>query len=240
MSIHINANPGDIAPIVLLPGDPLRARHIADNLMTDVKQVSNIRNILFFTGQYKNTRLSIGASGMGIPSMGIYSYELYTQYGVECIVRIGTCGAYLTSLNLYDLINVETAFSEATYARCAFNYSEDHFCHQGKAFGIINDTAKQLGMNVRSGPVHSGDAFYISSHALPEIAVANKCLAAEMEAFALFANARYCKKTAAALLTVSDIIPDRKMISPEEREKSLEEMAKLGLEACVGIAGGIQ
>src|SRR5688572_24977741 len=109
MSIHINANPGDIAPIVLLPGDPLRARHIADNLMTDVKQVSNIRNILFFTGQYKNTRLSIGASGMGIPSMGIYSYELYTQYGVECIVRIGTCGAYLTSLNLYDLINVETA-----------------------------------------------------------------------------------------------------------------------------------
>ena len=237
MSIHINAKPGDIAPIVLLPGDPLRAKHIADNLMTDVRQVGNTRNILFFTGQYKNTRLSIGASGMGIPSMGIYSYELYTQFGVECIVRIGTCGAYLTSLNLYDLINVETAFSESTYARCAFNYTEDHFCHRGKAFDIINDTAKKLEMSIRSGPVHSGDAFYSSASSLPEMAIKNNCLAAEMEAFGLFANARYCNKMAAALLTVSDIIPDRKMISPEERERSLQQMATLGLEACVGIAG---
>ena len=174
---------------------------------------------------------------MGIPSMGIYSYELYTQFGVECIVRIGTCGAYLTSLNLYDLINVETAFSESTYARCAFNYTEDHFCHRGKAFDIINDTAKKLEMSIRSGPVHSGDAFYSSASSLPEMAIKNNCLAAEMEAFGLFANARYCNKMAAALLTVSDIIPDRKMISPEERERSLQQMATLGLEACVGIAG---
>lgn len=237
MSIHINAKPGEIAPMVLLPGDPLRAKYIADTLMTDVQLVSCTRNILFFTGKYKGTRLSIGASGMGIPSMGIYSYELYTQYNVEFIMRIGTCGAYLTSLNLYDLINVETAYSESTYAQCAFGYPEDHFSHQGKGFDVIRETASHLGMTLRNGAVHSGDAFYTSSKSLPKIALDNNLLAAEMEAFALFANARYCKKMAAALLTVSDIIPDRKMISPEERERSLDEMAKLALEAVVRFEG---
>jgi purine-nucleoside phosphorylase len=239
MSIHINAKPGEIAPVVLLPGDPLRARFIAETMMTNVQLVSTTRNIFIFTGYYNKIRLSIGASGMGIPSMGIYSYELYTQYDVQCIMRIGTCGAYLTSLKLYDLINAEKAFSESTYAKAAFGYMENNFTHCGTGYGIITETARDLNYPLHHGPVHSGDAFYSSSRELPAIAMQNGCLAAEMEAFGLYANAKYCNRMAATLLTVSDIIPDRRMISPEERERSLDNMARLALESAIRIDAGL-
>lgn len=235
MSIHISAKPGEIAPVVLLPGDPLRAKHIAENHLDNLQLVSSTRNALYFTGTHRETLLTIGASGMGIPSIGIYSYELFNEYGVECIIRIGTCGAYFTNIHLFDLINAERAFSESTYARCAFNFEEDNFEQQGKAFDIISETAKLLDMPLLSGNIHSGDPFYRRDHEIPKIAKENNCLAAEMEAFALFANAKFFKKTAATLLTVSDIIPDRKMITAEEREKSLEQMTRLALEAVVRI-----
>jgi len=235
MSIHISAKSGEVAPIVLMPGDPLRAKHIAENYLDDLELVNSTRNIYFFTGSYKGVRLTIGASGMGIPSIGIYSYELYSEYNVECIMRIGTCGGYLTSMNLFDLINAERAYSESTYARCAFGFTEDHFEHQGRAYDIINETAKKLNLPLLTGNIHSGDPFYRIDRNLPAIAVDNNCLAAEMEAFALFSNAKHFKKTAATLLTVSDIIPDRKMISAEEREKSLGEMTRLALEAAISI-----
>ncbi len=236
MSIHISAKPGEIAPIVLLPGDPLRAKHIAESNLEDFRLVSSTRNIFFFTGTYRGVRLTIGASGMGCPSIGIYSYELYNEYGVDCIIRVGTCGAYLTEIDLFDLINVKKAFSESTYAKCAFHYEEDHFEWQGKAFDIINETAKELNMKLLEGNIHSGDPFYRVDSEPPIIATRNNCLAAEMEAFALFANAKYFRKTAATLLTVSDIIPARKMISAEERERSLGPMMKLALESVVRIA----
>lgn len=235
MSIHIAAKAGEIAPIVLMPGDPLRAKHIADNYLEDAKLVSSTRNIYFFTGTYQGTRLTIGSSGMGCPSIGIYSYELYKEYGVECIMRIGTCGAYFNTINLFDLINAESAYSESTYARFAFGYEEHFFHHQGTAYKIINDTAKTLNMHVLKGPVHSGDPFYRIDPAIPVIVSQNNCLAAEMEAFALFANAKHFKKQAATLLTVSDIIPDKKMITPEERQKSLGDMTKLALESATEI-----
>ena len=235
MSIHISAKENEIAPIVLMPGDPLRAKHIADNYLQEVKLVSSTRNIFFFTGVYKNVRLTIGASGMGCPSMGIYSYELYNDYKVECIMRIGTCGAYLTNIQLYDLINANKAFSESTYADCAFGYKEDHFDHQGQAYSIINETAKAMNLTIRSGNIHSGDPFYRIDPNLPEIATKNNCLAAEMEAFALFANAKKMNKMAACLLTVSDIIPLRQKISADERERSLDVMTKLGLESAIRI-----
>ena len=235
MSIHISASKGEIAPIVLMPGDPLRAKHIAENYLENIQLVSSTRNIYFFTGNYKGTRLTIGASGMGCPSIGIYSYELFNEYGVECILRIGTCGAYLTSINLFDLINADKAFSESTYAKYAFGYEEDVFAHQGKMYAVINDMAKKLDQPVLAGNIHSGDPFYRTDPGLPDIATRNNCLAAEMEAFALFANAKYFKRTAACLLTVSDIIPARKMITAEEREKSLDKMTKLALESAVAM-----
>jgi len=236
MSVHINAKPGEIAPVVLMPGDPLRAKYIAETMLEDPALVSRTRNIYFYTGLYKNKKISIGASGMGLPSMGIYSYELYTQYNVECIIRIGTCGAYSSGLKLFELINADIAYSESTYAKCAFGYEGDHFPHQGKAYDVINDTAASLNIPLRSGPVHSGDAFYTTGNGLPAIATNNHCLAAEMEAFALFANAKQCNKTAATLLTISDNIVTKQIISADERERSLDVMAKLALESAALLA----
>ena len=235
MSIHISAKKEEIAPIVLMPGDPLRAKFIAENNLENIKLVNSVRNIFFYTGTYKGVQLTIGASGMGIPSIGIYSYELYAEYNVECIMRIGTCGAYLSSINLFDLINTDIAYSESTYAETAFNYPDNYILHQGKAFDIINETAKTLKIPLLSGPIHSGDAFYRIDRTLPKIARENKCLAAEMEAFALFANAKYFNKTAASLLTVSDNIVTNQKMSAAEREKSLAVMTRLALEAAVKL-----
>jgi purine-nucleoside phosphorylase len=235
MSIHISAKPGEIAKNVLLPGDPLRAKYIADNFLSDVKLVSNTRNIFFYTGTYKNKALTVGASGMGCPSIGIYSFELFTEYEADCIIRIGTCGAYSKKIKLFDLINAETACSESTYANCAFGYRKDRFKHQGKVFDIINETAKELQQTVLEGSIHSGDVFYRKEKGKPPIVKKYKCLAAEMEAFALFANAQYLKKSAATLLTVSDIIPTHEKISADQREKALHPMINLALETCLKL-----
>ena len=235
MSIHISANPGEIAPIVLMPGDPLRAKYIAERMLTNFRMVSSTRNIYFFTGTYKGIPVTVGGSGMGCPSIGIYSYELYNEYDVKCIMRIGTCGSYMMGIKLYDLINVDVACSESTYARYAFDYTKNHFKHQGEAYNIINATAKEMSIPLRAGAIHSGDVFYRADKALPEIVLEHNCLAAEMEAFALFANAQYLDKMAATLLTVSDIIPTHEKISAEERERSLDKMIDLAMESVVGI-----
>ena len=235
MSIHISANPGEIAPIVLLPGDPLRAKHIAETYLPDSKLVSNTRNISFYTGTYKGVPVTIGASGMGCPSMGIYSYELYKEYNVECIIRIGTCGSYLTSVKLFDLINVEVACSESTYAKYAFDFPGSKLKHQGKAYDIINQAANVVEVPVRTRAVHSSDIFYRSDNGLPEIVIEHNCLAVEMEAFALFANAKFLNKMAATLLTVSDILPTHQKISADERERSLDKMINLALESVVRL-----
>jgi purine-nucleoside phosphorylase len=235
MSVHISAKKEEIAKVILMPGDPLRAKHIAENFLINIKLVSSTRNVFYYTGSYKGVPVTIGASGMGCPSIGIYTYELFNEYDVECIIRVGTCGAYLTNINLYDVINAKTAYSESTYAKYAFGYEEDHFEHQGKAYDIINETAQKLNMQMLTGAIHSGDPFYRIDPAIPKIVADNNCLAAEMEAFALFANAKHFGKMAATLLTVSDIIPDKKLISADERERSLGTMTKLALESVVEI-----
>jgi purine-nucleoside phosphorylase len=235
MSIHLSAKKEEIAPIVLLAGDPLRAKFIAKNNLKKVQRVNKVRNALYYTGTYKGVNVTIGASGMGCPSIGIYSYELYNEYDVECIMRIGTCGSYLDSIHIFDVINADIAYSESTYAQIAFNYPEDHFSHQGKIFDTINKTAKKLKIPIHSGPIHSGDAFYRIDRTLPKIAMENKCLAAEMEAFALFANAKHFNKQAATLLTVSDNIVNHQKISAKEREQSLAVMTDLALESALSL-----
>jgi purine-nucleoside phosphorylase len=231
MSVHISTQPGDIAKTVLMPGDPLRTKYIADNYLKEVKLVSSVRNIFFFTGIYKGKQVTVGASGMGCPSIGIYSWELFTEYKVDAIIRIGTCGAYTKKLKLFDLINTDFACSESTYAECAFGWKKDSYKHQGNTYDIISETAKELKIDLKTGAIHSGDVFYRQEKGKPEIVKKYKCLAAEMEAFALFANARFLKKSAASLLTVSDIIPTHEKISADEREKALKPMIELALEA---------
>ncbi|MGE5519723.1 MAG: purine-nucleoside phosphorylase [Candidatus Dadabacteria bacterium] len=240
MSIHLSAKEGEIAPIVLLAGDPLRTKHISENYLQNLALVSSTRNAYYYTGTYKGVRLTIGASGMGCPSIGIYSYELYNFYNVQCIMRIGTCGAYFTNIQLFDLINAERAYSESTYAKYAFGFEDEGFKHQGVAYEIINRTAERLDLPLLKGAIHSGDPFYRIDPALPKIVVDNHCLAAEMEAFALFANAKHFNRTAATLLTVSDVIPNRQMITAGERERSLEKMTHLALESVIDINNNLE
>jgi purine-nucleoside phosphorylase len=154
MSVHISAQPGEIAKIVLMPGDPLRAKYIADNFLSEVRQVNHVRNAFYFTGYFKGKQVTVGASGMGCPSIGIYSYELFTEYDVDCIIRVGTCGAYTEKLKLFDLINTETACSESSYAENAFGYNKDVMKHRGNIFDIINETAKEMAMDLKAGPIH--------------------------------------------------------------------------------------
>jgi purine-nucleoside phosphorylase len=236
MSIHISARPGEIAKTVLLAGDPLRARYIADNFLKDAALVSKTRNAFYYTGSYNGKTISVGASGMGCPSIGIYSYELFTEYDADTIIRIGTCGAYTTELNLFDLINADKAASESTFAKFAWGIEDTLIPHQGKAYDAINKAAAAHGFPLKQSNIHSSDIFYRKDPAIPAIAAAHHCLAVEMEAFALFANAQYTGKTAATLLTVSDIIPTHQSISADEREKALLPMITVALEAAVDLS----
>ena len=231
MSVHISAKPGEIAKTILMPGDPLRAQHIAENYLKDARLVSSTRNIFFYSGTYKGRLVTVGASGMGCPSIGIYSYELFTEFEVDSIIRIGTCGAYSTDLKLFDIINTDNAASESTFAHFAWGIEERMISHQGKAYDNINKVAKEKNTPLISCNIHSSDIFYRKDPDIPAIAIANNCLAVEMESFALFANAQYLNKTAAALLTVSDIIPTRQKISADQRERSLLPMIELALDS---------
>lgn len=236
MSIHISAKKGEIARIVLLAGDPLRAKHIADNMLADVKLVNSTRNAFYFTGTYKGVSVTVGASGMGCPSIGIYSYELFNEYDVACIIRIGTAGAYEVSTKVYDVINADKAFSESTYASEAFGSIGNCISHQGMAYDIINETATAMNIPVKAVNIHSSDVFYRSQGGKPPLAEKNDCVCVEMEAFALFANAQYLKKMAATILTISDVIPTHESMSADQRQNSLDNMTKLALESVVAIS----
>ena len=239
MSIHISAKPGEIEKIVLMPGDPLRAKYIAEKMLDDIKLVNITRNIYFYSGTYKDTPVTIGASGMGCPSIGIYTFELYNEYGVECIMRIGTAGAYLPTINVYDLVNTEKAYSESTYAKYAFGMDDNYLTHQGKAYDIINQVASEIKCTIITGAIHSSDVFYRNEPSVPLIATENNCLAVEMEAFALFANAQHFNKMAASIVTISDVIPTGESMNEDQRERSLDSMTKLALESVVEINKGL-
>ena len=240
MTAHISAKKEEIAKIVLLAGDPLRAKHIAEGMLQDVKLVNQTRNAFYFTGTYKGVPVTIGASGMGCPSIGIYSFELFKEYAVECIIRIGTAGSYEAATKVYDVVNVDKAYSESTYAREAFAVNADHLVHQGIAYDIINETARSLNMPVKAANIHSSDVFYRAKPGIPKVAADNNCICVEMEAFALFANAQYLNKMAATILTISDVIPTGDSMSADQRQSSLDNMSKLALESVVAISKKIQ
>lgn len=233
MSVHIAAKKGEIAKTVLQPGDPLRAKYIADHFLKEVKLVSQTRNVLYYTGIYKGKEISVGASGMGIPSVGIYSFELFTEFDVDSIIRIGTCGAYSDDLKLFDLLNVENAASESTYANFAWGIKDELIKSQGNVFGLINDIAESSHIDIKPTTIHTSDIFYREDDGIPEIAKKYNCSAVEMEAFGLFTNAQYLGKNAATILTVSDIIPTQEKISADQREKALKPMIELALETAL-------
>lgn len=229
---HNQAKPGEIAKNVLMPGDPLRAKFVADTFLSNVKLVNSVRNMLAFTGEYKGKEITVMASGMGMPSIGIYSYELYTQYGVENIVRVGSSGAYVESLDLYDVVLADSAWSESSFAKAQNGYTGDIILPSEELNQRILQTAEKLNIPVTLGRIHSSDVFYAEGNVdnYQEIYAKHHCLCVEMESFALFHNARVLGKNAACLLTISDSFPTQKQTTSEERQNAFVQMMKIALE----------
>lgn len=229
-TIHIEANREDIAKIVLMPGDPLRAQFIAENYLEDAVQINKVRNMFGFTGYYKGVRVTIMASGMGGPSMGIYSHELFNKYDVEAIIRIGSTGAYSEKLNMHDVMLVESSWSQSTYAKTYSGYEEDVVYPNNELNTLIKEVSNKLNINIKTGRIHSTDAFYTKDKSvLHHIRDTYGCLGVEMESFALLHNANVAGKKAACLLTVADHALTNEKATVEERQHAFENMINLAL-----------
>lgn len=231
---HNSAIKGDIAKVVLMPGDPLRAKFIAETFLEEVVQFNAVRNMFGYTGLYKGQKVSVMGSGMGMPSIGIYSYELYNQYGVESIIRVGSAGAYTDEIDLFDVVLADSAFSESSFAKTAFDYDEDIF----EPSMLLNDklkaSAKALGIPIIEARIHSSDVFYRDGGiTFQEIFKETGSVCVEMESFALFANAKKLNKHAACILTISDSLVTHKVTSADERQNSFTQMMEIALNAAI-------
>lgn len=230
---HNQANMGEIAKTVLMPGDPLRAKFIAETFLENPVQFNTVRNMFGYTGTYKGKKLSVMASGMGIPSIGIYTYELYKYYGVEKIIRIGSAGSYYEDLKCYDVVLTTGAYSTSSYAKIQSNDDETIQYPSEELNKEITEAAEKLGIEIHPGVVYSSDVFYGEecANAYVEQAKSNGAICCEMESFGLFHNAKIFNKQAACLLTISDNIVTREETTHEERRVALVNMIKIALEA---------
>lgn len=230
---HNRAKEGDIAKSVLMPGDPLRAKFIADTFLEDVKLVSDVRNVYAYTGTYNGKPVTVMASGMGMPSIGIYSYELFKFYGVENIVRVGSAGAYDASLHAYDMVLADSAYSASSYALNQNGCTDTVLYPSSELNEKIRKAAADLNLPLHIGRVHSSDAFYRESN-MPSFTHFRDdlgCSCIEMESFALFHNANVLGKKAACLLTISDSFVYAEDTTPEERQSAFTNMMKVALKA---------
>lgn len=234
--VHINAKKGSIAPLVLMPGDPLRAKYIAENFLEGATQVCNLRNMFGYTGIYKGVKVSVVGSGMGMPSMGIYSWELFHYFNVQKIIRIGTCGGVSKELEIPDLILASSSYSESNFAY-SFDDYEGHLLYpSSKLNNIISNTAKELNYKLHVGNITTVDVFgpFIDfERVIGRIPKKLNIIGEEMEAFALFHIANHFKKEASCILTVVDSKYSDKVLSGEERETSLNGMITLALESII-------
>ncbi len=220
-----------IAKVVLMPGDPLRAKYIADNFLTDVIQFNATRNMFGYTGKYNGKLISVMGSGMGMPSIGIYSYELFAFYDVECIVRIGSAGSYDASLDVYDTVLVTEAYSESTFAKTAFGIGSKSLKSSSTVNNKLRKAANKLNITLKEAKIHSSDVFYANDpNRWSNVRDKYGCKCVEMESFALFANAKALGKKAACLLTISDSFITHVVTSAEERQNTFVNMMKVALE----------
>lgn len=233
---HIQASKGEIAPIVLMPGDPLRAQFIANTYLDNVVQFNAVRNMFGYTGTYQGVPVSVMGSGMGMPSIGIYSYELYNTYDVEVIIRIGSAGAYTTETKLFDVVLARTAYSESSFASAAFGYPENELSGSDLVNQALKFSAQAQGKTIIEGCIHSSDVFYHGTTALKNKVEEKHCLAVEMESFALFANARYLNKQAACLVTISDSLVTHEVTTAEERQTAFTNMMEIALGAVKSLS----
>ena len=238
---HINATPEDFAKTVLMPGDPLRAKFITENFLTNAKLINNVRGIHGYTGTYKGTPVSVMASGMGMPSIGIYSYELFNFFGVDNIIRVGSAGGMNKDIKVRDIIIAQGACTDSNYA---------HTFNLPGTFAPIADfnllktavkKADELSLSYSVGNILSSDVFYNDFEGVPENMTSSALwgkmgvLGVEMEAAALYMNAARSGKSALAILTVSDHLLTGESLSAEERQNSFTDMMTLSLETAVNL-----
>ena len=232
---HIESNKNDIAKIVLMPGDPKRAFYIANNFLDEYKLVNEVRGMTAYTGKYNGKPVTIFPSGMGNPSMGIYSYELFKFYNVDKIIRIGSCGAYSENIDLYSLIVVDKSYSNSAYDDILNGenvpFAEGSYSLNQK----ILDTAKKLDFDVLYGNIYCTDVFYNEIDNPTMLYNEYKCLGTEMESFALFLNAKKLGKEASCILTVSDNLITHEETTSEERQNSFTKMMELALNTALDV-----
>jgi purine-nucleoside phosphorylase len=234
MSVHIGAEPGQIAPRVLLPGDPLRAKWIAETYLKDATCYSTVRNMLGFTGRYQDVEVSVQGTGMGMPSASIYAQELITEYGVRNLIRVGSCGALASSLGLRDVIAAIGASTDSAMNRMRFDGLIDYA--PVADFGLLRtavDVAAGRGVEMRVGPILAADAFYNVRPDLYDALAEHGVLAVEMETAALYTIAARYGARAVTVLTVSDLIKTGEHLSASDREQSFRHMAEIALETAV-------
>lgn len=228
---HINAKDDAFAKVVLMPGDPLRAKWIAENFLTDAIEVTNVRGILGYTGYTKNgKRISVMASGMGLPSIGIYSHELFTHYGVETIIRVGTCGSYQESIDLFDVLICTTASTDSNWIN---QYNLPSFS-AGADFELAlsaYNTVKNKNLPVHCGAILSADVFYDDDPNSWKKWAKLGVMGVEMESYALYVNAAKFNKRALCLLTVTDHFIKPGKATAEERQTGLRKMIEVAIEA---------
>ena len=233
---HIESKKEDIAKVVLMPGDPLRAKYIAENFLEDAKLINTVRNMFGYTGKYKGRRVTVFASGMGIPSIGIYSYELYKFYDVEKIIRIGSCGSFNENIKLLDVVLSTGAYCKSYFDELLDGVDLDFIQSSNELNRQIMNKAKERQVDLKVGKTITSDVFDLycddenkfRNH-FPDMSF----LAVEMEAFGLFYIANKLGKEATALMTVVDSLYDKRSLTSEEREKSLNDMIEMALESII-------
>ncbi len=226
---HITAKAGDFASTVLMPGDPLRSKYIAETYLEDAKLVNNVRGVQGYTGFYKGKRVSVMASGMGMPSIGIYSYELFNFYGVENILRIGSAGMISQKLRVQDIVAGMSCYTNSNFgAQFGFQGNLAPAC----SFALLQkavEAGKQIGVDVKVGSIYSSDTFYDESEPLGKLQKLG-VLAVEMEAAALYLNAARAGKNALCLCTISDNPFTGEGMTAEQRQTALTQMMEIALE----------
>lgn len=234
MSTHIGAKPGEIAERVLMPGDPLRAKWIAEHYLEDAKCYSTVRNMLGFTGTYQGVRLSVQGSGMGMPSASIYAHELINDYGANMLIRVGSCGALTESLKLRDVIAAIGSATDSNMNRARFDGLIDYA--PVADFGLLRtavEVAERRGVQMHVGPILAADAFYTDRPDLYDRLADYGVLAVEMESAALYTIAMRYRARALTVLTVSDNIKTGARTTSEEREQTFGQMVEIALDTAI-------
>lgn len=228
---HINAAPGDFGKTVLMPGDPLRSKFIAENFLEDIKLVNNVRGVQGYTGTYKGVKVSVMASGMGMPSIAIYSHELFNFFGVENIIRVGSAGGMTTDVKVRDVVAGETSFTDSNFPELE-GFEPGFIPHASeKLLAAANKAANDMGKPMVNGMVYSSDVFYRDNPLKTDLPL----LAVEMESVALYCEAIKAKKNALCICTISDHLVTGEALDAESRQNTFTDMMKIALDTAVAM-----